>query len=181
MKNKNLIRKGIIKLTYCAILAAVCFILAFAAKGIFGTGPLRITIENLPIFLASFFFGSTWGIAVAVCADLLSCVMTGMSPYPLITIGAALIGAVSGLAYNYIFKKASMNIRVTLSVLIAHIIGSMTVKTLALVPFYGDAGITLVLRIPVYIGITLIESLILIFLTKSKAFMNQIDIIKGKK
>ena len=181
MKKKNLIRQGVIRLTYSALLAAICVILAFAAKGIFGSGPLRLTIENLPIFMASFFFGPLWGVAVAVCADLLSCVMSGMAPYPLITVGAALIGATSGVCYRYIFKKAPTGVRVTFSVLIAHMIGSMTVKTLALVPFFGDTAVTLLLRIPVYIGITVIESLILIFLTKSKAFMRQIDIIKGTK
>ena len=181
MKKKNLIRQGLIRLTYSALLAAICVILAFAAKGIFGSGPLRLTIENLPIFMASFFFGPVWGIAVAICADLLSCVMAGMAPYPLITVGAALIGAVSGTFYNYVLKKAPMGVRVVLSVLFAHIVGSMTVKTLALVPFFGDTAITLFLRIPVYVGITVIESLILVFLTISKAFMRQIDIIKGKK
>ena len=181
MKSKNLIRQGVIRLTYSALLSAVCVILAFAAKGIFGESPLRLTIENLPVFMASFFFGPVWGMAVAICADLLSCVMFGMAPYPLITVGAALIGAVSGIFYNYVLKKAPMGVRVVLSVLFAHMVGSMTVKTLALVPFFGDTAITLFLRIPVYVGITVIESLILVFLTKSKAFMRQIDIIKGKK
>lgn len=181
MKNKNLIRQGVIRLTCSALLAATCVILAVAAKSIFGTGPMRLTIENLPIFMASFFFGPVWGVAVAVCADLLSCVMSGMAPYPLITVGAALIGAISGILYRYLPQRVGVAARISVSVLIAHMVGSMTVKTLALWLLLDDAGVTLLLRIPVYIGITVIESLILVFLAKNKTFMRQIDILKGKK
>jgi ECF transporter S component (folate family) len=181
LKNKNLLRKSVIKLTCSALLAATCVILATVAKGIFGTSPLRITIENLPIFIASFFFGPLWGMIVAVCADLLSCLNAGMAPYPLIAIGAAVIGGVSGTLYKYVLKNAKNKLRIVLSVLISHALGSMTIKTMALGIMMADAGIMLVLRIPVYIAIAIIESIILIYLTNNKAFMNQINIITGEK
>ena len=181
MKNKSLIHQSVIKLTCSAILAAACVVLAIAAKSIFTSSPLRLTIENLPVFMASFFFGPFWGFAVAVCADLLSCVMSGMAPYPLITIGAAVIGATSGILYNFILKKAGSKIRIVVSVIISHILGSMIIKTAALWLLLSSAGITLLLRIPVYIGISIIESAILIYLTKSKALMDQIKKIKGEK
>ena len=118
---------------------------------------------------------------VAVCADLLSCLNAGMAPYPLIAIGAAVIGGVSGTLYKYVLKNAKNKLRIVLSVLISHALGSMTIKTIALGIMMADAGIMLVLRIPVYIAIAIIESIILIYLTNNKAFMNQINIITGEK
>ena len=78
------------------MLTAACVVLAYIAKGIFGTGPLRFTVENLPVFVASFFYGPIMGGAVALSADLLSCVLAGQAPLPLISVGAAFVGISSG-------------------------------------------------------------------------------------
>ena len=181
MKSQSALNRSIIKMTCSALLAALCVILATVAKGIFGTSPLRITIENLPVFMSSFFFGPFWGMAVAICADLLSCLNAGMAPYPLITLGAAVLGLLSGILYKYVFKSLNNKLKITLSILISHVFGSMIIKTLALWLMMADAGVMLLLRIPVYVGIAVIESVVLIYLTKSKTIMNQINNIKGEK
>ncbi len=158
-------------LAVTALLAAASFILALLAKSIFGPGPLRLTFENLPIFLTGFLFGPTVGGVTALCADLISCLYTGMAPIPLITIGAVLVGVISGTVFKYVLPKTDVRLSAPIAVVTAHLIGSALVKTLALYPWYGNV---VFFRIPIYIGIAAIESLALVFLLKNKSFMNQI-------
>ncbi len=152
-------------------------VLAYSAKSVFGTGPLRFTVENLPIFIGSFFYGPVMGGVIAVCSDLLSCVFAGMAPMPLITAGAFAVGAVAGVLYRYLLKSIPSGLRVTLSVFIGHIIGSMILKSVALMPFYGKA---IFWRIPVYVGIAALESAVLVIFMKNKALTRQIENTRDK-
>lgn len=173
LKNKSSYTiKSAQSITAGALLTAACVVLAYSAKSVFGTGPLRFTIENLPIFIGSFFYGPIMGGAIAICSDLLSCVFAGMAPMPLITAGACAVGVVSGIFYKYLLKRAPHGIRITLSVFISHAIGSMVIKSVALMPFYGTA---IFWRVPVYVGIAAIESTALVFLMKKKAVVSQIE------
>jgi len=164
-------------LATAALLSATSIILAFIAKSIFGTGPLRLTFENLPVFLSSFLFGPVIGTLTAICADLVSCLITGMAPLPLITIGAGAVGAVSGIVYRYILPNKNIKLRIAVSVITGHLIGSMIIKTIAL---YDWFGVSVLFRIPLYLVTSVIEALILIYLFKSKAFMNQIGKVRNK-
>ena len=165
------------QICYCALLSAFCVVLAFAAKGIFGQGPLRFTVESIPIFFGAFYFSPFAGAAIALTADLLSCVLTGMAPLPLVSLGAVLVGLVSGVMHRYILKKAKQPLRITVSVFSGHIVGSMLVKSLALYPFYN---VTVFWRIPIYIGIAVIESAVIVLLMKKQAIARQIEEIKHK-
>lgn len=157
------------------MLTAACVVLAYIAKGIFGTGPLRFTVENLPVFVASFFYGPIMGGAVALSADLLSCVLAGQAPLPLISVGAAFVGISSGITFKYILKRRGQWLRIILSVFSGHLFGSMILKSLALYPFYGEAAF---LRVPVYIGIAVLESILLILFMSNKALVHEIEITK---
>ena len=181
MKSKRLIHKSVITLTSNALLVASCVILAYLAKSVFGQSPLRLTIENLPVFMAAFYFGPISAVSVAVCADVLSCIMAGMAPYPPITVGAALIGLISGLMFKHLLKKRGLVFKTVFSVVCAHTVGSMTVKTIALWFILEDAGISLLFRIPVYLIISAIESTLLVFLLKNKTLTHQINVLKGEK
>lgn len=165
------LRRSVLLLTSAALLASVSVVLAFLAKSIFGTSPIRVTFESLPIFLGSMLFGPTTGILIAVSADLLSCLLSGMAPNPIITVGAALIGLIAGVLYRYLLPSRFPKLRVFFSVMSAHVFGSMIVKSIGLYIFYGWA---ILYRIPVYLVTAVIESLILIYLTANEALMRQI-------
>ncbi len=168
-------RKGLRNLRImaaAALLAAASMILASLAKSIFGTGPLRVTFENLPIFLGSIALGPTVGAAIALCADLLSCLLFGMAPNPIITAGTLLLGLLPGLLFRYALKGRSLHLRVILSVLIAHVTGSMVLKTVGLYAYFGDI---VFFRIPIYLGIAALESLLLLTLLRNRAFVRQLE------
>lgn len=159
--------KNVKTLVTSGVLTAICLVLAFLAKSIFGTGPIRFTIENLPIMLGSFLYGPCVGALIAVAADLISCLISGMAPLPLITVGAAATGLVSGIIFKYLPVKFKGNFRIVISVISAHIVGSMIIKSVALFEFYG--GIVF-WRIPLYIAIAAIESFTIITLMNNSSF-----------
>lgn len=159
-------------ITSGAMLTAACVVLAYIAKGVFGTGPFRFTVENLPVFVGSFFYGPIMGGAIAVTADLLSCVLAGQAPLPLISVGAAFVGVASGIVFKYILKGRNRWLNIIISVFSGHIVGSMILKSLALYPFYGEAAF---MRIPVYVGIAVFESILLILFMRKKALVHQIE------
>ncbi len=163
--------KNVKALAVNALLAALSFALALAAKGIFGSGPIRITFENLPIFLSSFLFGPITGGITALCADLISCLYSAMVPLPLISFGAFVLGSLSGILYKYIFKNLKLKLNIFLSVAISHLIGSAVIKTFALYEFYGNIVFA---RAPIYLIITVIEAFILSLLLNNKTLMYQI-------
>jgi ECF transporter S component (folate family) len=158
-------------LTGAALLTAVSFVLAYLAKSIFGTGPIRITLENLPIFFGSILFGPVIGMIIAVGADLLSCLQSGMTPNLIVAVGAALIGSLSGVLYRYVLAKQREGVRLFLTVFLSHLLGSMIVKSFGLYLYFGWA---ILYRIPIYIGISIIEALLLRYLTGSQSLMRQI-------
>lgn len=156
---------------FTGLFAAATTVLAFLAKNFLNFGAIRITFECVPIFLSSFLFGPLIGSITALTADLISCVITGMAPIPLVTIGAISVGLVSGLLFKYIIKNINLKISIPISVFFSHIIGSMIIKSIGLFPFFGSA---VYFRIPLYLCISLVESIILTMIMKNRGFTNQI-------
>ena len=161
-------------LTVAAMLTAISIIIASLCKVIpflnFGIG-LRITLENMPIILAGILFGPIVGGCVGLATDIISCLTAGMVPIPLVTVGAVSIGVISGVFSKYLVKKKGI-LQITFSVFLAHIIGSMLIKTLGLWQFYygwGAGGVTLLFRIPIYIGIMAVEIALISLLLKNSA------------
>lgn len=144
---------------------------------------IRISFENLPLMMAGIFFGPFVGGAVGIGADLIGCLLKGYAINPFITLGAAGIGFLSGLFYMLISKKISSRINIFLSILPAHIIGSMIIKSIGLYIYYHTPLEVLAWRIPTYIAITVLETVIISLLLKNRAFSNQLDKVcnHGKK
>jgi len=141
---------------------------------------VRISFENLPILMGGIFFGPLVGACIGATADLLGCLMVGYTINPIITLGAVSIGFISGLISSC-FKRKNSVLCLGLSVFIAHIIGSMIIKSLGLHFWYNVPFSLLVFRIPNYLIISFVEFLIIILLLKNKAFTAQIEKIKPKK
>lgn len=167
-------------LCLAAFLTALSFLLGLLAKTIQGAGPLRFTIEGLPIVLAGITLGPLHGATVGVAADLLSCLLAGQTPLPLITVGAATVGLVPGLLGLLLrrrYRPTAMPPRYPILLLLdgsAHLVGSILIKTAALADFY-DLAAVIIWRVPLYIGVILIESYLLLILLRSVTVRREIE------
>ena len=166
-------------LCLAALLAALSFLLGWLAKSIQGEAPVRITLEGLPIVFAALSLGPFYGAGAAVVADLLSCLLAGMAPLPLITAGAGCIGLIPGVLSLLLRRRVSEPPRF-FSLLafdgVAHLVGSVLLKSYALSHYYGlDFLLTLLARLPVYCGVILVESYLLYILLRSSAVRRELE------
>ena len=172
-KQKNGLR-NVKVLTTAAMLGALSVVIGIFCKNFlnFGNGLFRVTFENFPIILSGILFGPAVGAAVGIVSDMVSYFLSTQSfaISPIVTLGAALVGAVSGLVSNYIIKKRG-TLRVVISTLAAHIVGSLIVKTFGIYAYYSMTyGMLLLYRIPTYAAIVAVESFFLCLIFRHKAF-----------
>ncbi len=160
-------------LCLCALLAALSILLGkYLALNV--TQFIRISLENFPILLAGLFLGPAWGIAVGVAADLAGCVLVGYSVNPLITLGAAAVGLVSGL-FGLFGRKKSVPCLLG-AVVVSHLLGSVLVKTLGLTLFFSlPFFVTLGWRLLTYVPVAAAELALLFLLSKSRAFQRELE------
>ena len=161
---------GVRVLTMSAMLAAFSIVIGIFCKTFlnFGMGLFRITFENFPIILSGIMFGPWVGAMVGVASDMLSYMLSTQSfaISPIVTVGAALVGLVSGWMSHYVIKKDGVT-RIVFSVISAHVVGSMIVKSIGLFIYYD----WLVLwRIPLYTVIATLETIVLVAMYKNKNF-----------
>ena len=157
-------------LTISSLLAAMSVVIGMVCKSLmnFGDGLFRISFENLPIILSGIFFGPTVGALVGIVSDVLSYLLSPQI-YPIniiVTIGAGVIGLVSGIVSKYIIKKQGYA-QIILSASAAHLIGSVIIKSIGLFQFY-QWGV--LFRIPTYFVVGAIEILIICLLYKKIGF-----------
>ncbi len=154
------------KLIFAALMTAMSVIIGLICKNYLSFGAIRITFENLPVLLTGILLGPVYGGAVGMAADLVTAPTTG-SVNPFITLGAALIGVLSGVIWKYVFKSRGF-LAVLVSVMTAHVVGSMVVKSFGLWYFYGYALSLCALRIPVYLLIGSAEAYLIYIIIKNK-------------
>ena len=144
---------------------------------------MRFSLENLPIIFASVTFGVLPGVAVAVAADLLGCLMVGYAINPVVTLGAASIGLISGCVWCLFGKlKLSKGARLFFAVFFAHAIGSVLIKGAGLSVFYSIPYAALILwRLLNYIIVGTVDGAVVYILLKSRTVMDTVDKIKGRK
>ena len=161
-------------LCFAAMLAAMSVALAYLAKLIFGLGPFRITFENFPIIFGGISFGPFVGAMIAVVADLLSCLLSGQAPNPLISVGSISIGLVAGVLGRYVFTRKKWT-SLFLVELLAQLTGSIVLKTWALHAYFGYAWLALLPRVPVYLGIIVAESYLLFAVYKNRHLVSLLE------
>lgn len=172
---KHRLFKSVKIMTMSAMLCAMSVVIGIFCKNFlnFGGGLFRVTFENLPIVLAGVMFGPTVGGAVGAATDILSYLFSNQV-YPInlwVTVGAASVGLMSGFISKYIVKKQGY-LRIIVSSLAAHAIGSMTIKTIGLYSIYGVAVLW---RIPLYIVIASLEITITCLMYRNHAVRKMID------
>ena len=129
-------------------------------------GPFRISFENLPLLMAGIFLGPAAGCITGIVADVVGCLIVGYAINPIITLGAACIGLIAGLLYRVmpdqpLNRLPEHSFRVFVSVLPAHIVGSMFIKSVGLMVYYHYTLLQVALRIPLYMVIGTAEALII--------------------
>lgn len=160
-------RQSIRTITTAAMMVAVGVVIGLVCKTTLDFGGIfRITFENVPVILSGILYGPIIGGAVGVLVDLLSCLSSGQSPLPLVAVGSASIGIVSGVVSKYVVKKKG-NKQIIISGAAAHIIGSMIIKVIGLWEIYQYSAL---FRIPIYMAIAPLEICILCMLLNRKSF-----------
>ncbi len=166
-------------LTISAMMIALSAVIGYVCKTIpalnLGTG-LRITFENLPIIVAGIMFGPVVGGCVGCVADLLSCLFSGQTPMLWVLVGSISVGVVAGISSKFIVRKNGF-LKLIVSELLAHLVGSMIIKTIALYPIFGQV---VLFRIPMSIGISAVEIILLCAMYKNKTVRNLIDTKGGR-
>jgi ECF transporter S component (folate family) len=138
---------------------------------------IRLSFENLSVILAGLLFGPIVGGAVGAVADLVGCLLVGFAINPIITAGAVLIGVVSGIVGQGIARHGMEKLgswRIWLPVYAAHIVGSMVVKTIGMMVYYGTPPAIFFVRILLYLAIGLLEGYLLMLLFRSKTFVGEL-------
>lgn len=141
-----------------------------------GGDVMRFSLENTPIILSGIAFGPAAGMLVGIIADLVGCIMVGYTINPLVTLGAAAIGFICGFMPR-LLTKTGMNVRLQLAitVAIAHLIGSVVIKTIGLSAYYDMPFIILLLwRVLNYLIVGALDGVVVHILLNHKAIDRQI-------
>ncbi len=163
------------QLAVAAMLTAMSVVIGIFCKTVlnFGNGVLRITFENLPIILSGVTFGPIVGGLVGACSDLLSYLLSSQvyPPNLIVTLGATVIGVVSGLTTRYLVKKKGTRQFIVAGGL-SHLIGSMIIKSIGLFQFYQWL---VLIRIPLYLIIASVEIMMMSLLYRRNSIRRLID------
>ena len=155
-------------LTMLALLVAMSIV--FSRVLSISTGFVRFNLGSLPVLLAAVLFGPWAGFAVGAVADMIGGVLAGYAINPLITLGAGAIGLAAGLAWQKL-DSLRVGLRLGISVLLGHFVGSMVINSLALRIFYGYAWSVLAARIPNALVLAAVNTVLLRILLENRSLM----------
>lgn len=176
MKNKIFVF-GKTKTLVIASLLCVVSVLLGKLPAIDISTVIRISFENVPIIFAGWFLGAPVGALVGIVVDLLGCLLKGYAINPVITLGAALVGACAYLPK--LFLKKNVTLSLAFSVLLSHLIGNVIIKTIGLYWWYEAMRPILIFRLPTYAIIAVCEFVILFFVIKNKQIQKMLNEVKN--
>ena len=160
---------------FLAALSIVCGkYLAFSVGNV-----LRFSFENLPILLTGMMFGPIVGMTVGVVADLIGCVMVAYPINPIVTLGAACIGLLSGILFRFT-KRLPILWQTCITVILTHLVASVVVKTYGLSQYYDmPFHILLLWRLLNYAIVGIAEWLLLYTVLKNRALRRRFEALRG--
>ena len=181
MKNKTSQKRlsgNLQLLAVAAFLAALSIVCGKYLAFSIGT-VLRFSFENLPILLAGMMFGPITGMLVGIVADLLGCVMVGYAINPLVTLGAACIGAIGGALFR-MTRKLPLLWQTCITVILTHLVASVIVKTYGLAQYYNmQFHILLLWRLLNYVIVGVAEWLLIYTVLKNRALRRRFETLRG--
>ena len=117
---------------------------------------------------------------MAVCADLISCLCSANPVVnPIISVGALAVGFLSGYVSHHIPFR-SENLRIGMSVALAHLIGQVAIKSVGKILWYGMPwwGVFLGLGVSIVVGI--LEFFAIRGLLKHNGIRSELGKVLGK-
>lgn len=156
-------------ITALAMLTAVSVVIGIVCKNLFTVGVYyRFTLENLGVIFAGIFFGPGAGVIVALAADTISCVLsTNPAINPIISLGAAAVGFVSGAVMKYIYHGKVSTASVAVSSGTAHLFGQVIIKSIGKMIYYGMPWYGIFIGFASSIAACTIEVIIIRILSKN--------------
>ena len=136
------------------------------------TDTIRISLGNIPIVVASIFFGPFAGMLCGVISDLIGCLLSGYPPFPVLMLAPLAVGFIPGFAVSLFGKKVKggvSNLTFLASVMtISGIIASVIITTIGLNILYGTPIVLLLYqRVPVSFLSILVDTAVLFLLLKN--------------
>lgn len=172
-----------LKITVILAMLAAISIICGKYLAIRGGDVMRFSLENMPIIFAGIAFGPVAGAIVGVIADLIGCLMVAYPINPLVTVGAAVIGAVSGIV-PLLLKKINLKEHwiTVITVAAAHLLGSVVIKTFGLAVYYDMPFFVLMLwRALNYLIVGSLDGAVVYLLMRNKGIKMQIkELGKGE-
>lgn len=163
------------RMALCAMMTAMSVVIGSLCKSFlnFGNGLFRITFENLPILMAGIFLGPIAGGVVGIASDLLSYLLSPQTypPNLVVTLGACMVGIVSGLTARFAVKTRGVK-QIIISGVAGHVVGSMIIKPIGLFTFYSWAVLW---RVPLYLVIAPLEIFLLCLLWRRRSFRQLLE------
>ena len=135
--------------------------------------------------MAGMFFGPAVGTVTGVAADIIGCALYGYSINPIVTLGAACVGLLSGVVSHYVVKRP-LWLKTAISVLLSHAVGSVIVKSLGLAAWYltkYNIGLSefILWRLLNYTIIGAAEFALIFALLRNRSFSSQLERMMRKK
>ena len=162
------------RLVFASFLAALSIVFG-KYLAIRGGDIMRFSFENLPLLLSGMLLGPAIGTMTAIVADLVGCVLVGYSINPLVTLGGAAIGLLGGVLYRWL-SKSSLAIRVAVSVISSHVVGSVLIKTWGLAAFYDMPFYALLLwRLLNYVIVGAVECVVVYYVMSNKTIKHSLE------
>lgn len=169
-------RQKSLRITIILALMVAISILMGKYLAIRGGDVMRFSLENTPIILSGIAFGPGAGALVGLVADIVGCVMVGYTINPLVTLGAVAIGLISGFVPRILAKiNISGKIQLAITVAVAHLVGSVVIKTLGLAAYYDMPLVILMLwRVLNYLIVGALDGIVVHILLSRKEIDKQI-------
>ncbi len=172
-----------LRLTVVLAFLTAISIVAGKYLAIRGGDVMRFSLENMPIIFAGVAFGPVAGALVGVVADLIGCLLVGYAINPIVTLGAAAIGLISGVVPMLLkTTRLSRGLVIIIAVALSHLVGSVLIKTIGLAVFYSMPIYILALwRLLNYAIVGALDGVIVYVLLKNEEITKQITLLKGEK
>ena len=169
-------------LVFLAMLVAISIVCG-KYLAIRGGDIMRFSLENMPIIFAGMAFGPLAGGLVGSVADIVGCVMVAYTINPIVTLGAGVIGILSGIIPILLQKtKLKSTLILVITVASSHIIGSMLIKTVGLYAYYNmPFAVLLLWRILNYLLVGAIDGAVLHILFCRKEIRAHIKLLGGRE
>ena len=166
---------GNLKVLVCAAIFVALSIVLGKFVPLVNFDVLRFSLEILPILMAGILFGPAVGAVVGGVADIVGCVLVGYTINPLVTLGAVAIGLVSGVCSYYIVSRFSL-LQIALSVGVAHLAGSVFIKSFGLAASYDwPLWQLMLIRLVNYAILAVCETAVIYILLRNKGVYSQFE------